>query len=181
MDYRSRFPVIPRWSFEVLNTVRHPLPYVYPGLGGVEEIDAPDGSTIFLSIGISAYSVGERDFLVRYLIEAPPSDLMRASFERGELPMEDFAAHRGWLIRIENEILNEDDCTTSYIHPLQMDKRARDELSELGEVSPYEYLLSKLFRCRNSKKRCNEEYLSFENQIDVVLARINQLQIKLAA
>lgn len=167
MDYKARFPKLPRWPHSVLESERHPLPYVHPGFGSIGELDAPDKSATFLTVGTSL--IRDQEIIVRYLLEAPIGYPMRTAFENGEVSIEDFADHRGWLIRLQTKIFCYDDLIVSYVHPTQIDSEARQFFKCFEDVGPYQRLLNGLVSIRNIHKKIGEEYESYDKEIQELL------------
>lgn len=136
MDYKQRngHPLI--WTHDIVDSARYPEPYDEACLrAGLREIDAPDGSTIFLMM------LGDFDepnsLIIRYAIEAPPSCPARMAFENGEMSWPDFWEHRGWLLRFTFNLWG-GDVKTEFIEPRQMDPGTHEALRQLGNQSPYE-------------------------------------------
>jgi hypothetical protein len=163
MDYKSRNPTLRHWSYEHLNTLRNPMPYIGPSIADIIELDAPDRSTVFLAF-FGIYSLDE-EIVTRYLVEAPPGDVMRSAFEAGDVSMEDFWDHRGWLIRMETKILDCEDSVMQYIHPAQMDSESRASLQRYGDQSPYERLIENLKMLVDFYRRRGEDTSEYQRQI----------------
>lgn len=167
MDYKSRFPQLPRWPHTVLETARHPMPYVDPGFGSIQELDAPDKSAVFLTVGSSI--IREEETIIQYLLEAPVGYPMRDAFENGEISIADFADHRGWLIRLQTKLFCNDDLIVNYVHPTQVDAEARHYFKCFEDVGPYQRLLNGLISIRNIHKKIGQEYKSLDAEIQNLL------------
>jgi hypothetical protein len=163
MDYKSRNPSLPRWSFDHLNTLRNPMPYIGPCIADIVELDAPDKSSVFL-VFFGTSNI-DSEIVTRYLVEAPPGETMRQAFEAGEVSMEDFWDHRGWLIRMDRRILSADDPTVTYIHPTQMDSESRANLQSYGDQSPYERLIEKLYILVDFYSSLGQDVSEYHRQI----------------
>jgi hypothetical protein len=163
MDYKTRYPNIPRWSDEHLNTMRHPMPYTGPCITEIMELEAPDHSAVFLAF-FGRCCIDE-EMIVWYLVEAPPGDLMRNAFEAGDVTMEDFWDHRGWLIRMETKVMSCEDPVMQYIHPAQMDSESRANLQSYGDQSPYERLIEKLNMLVDFYRSRGEDASEYQRQI----------------
>lgn len=141
MDYKARFPKISTWPASCHDKLRHPLPYEYPGYGGIHEFNSPDGSATFLAIParVTEYPEG----IVYYLLEAPPGCPMRVAYESGKISFDDFLDHKGWLIEMTSVIGSDLDEEVRYIHPCQIDTETRANLQEFSG-NPFEILLSNM-------------------------------------
>lgn len=140
------------------------MPYIHPGFGHVTELDAPDKSAVFLTIGTCSNI--DEEILVRYLLEAPPGYPMREAFENGEISIEDFADHRGWLIRLQKKILSPEDFVATYIHPTQIDPRVRRFYRRFESVGPYQKLVDGLKTIRDIQKKCGLEYNLYDVELE---------------
>ncbi len=167
MDFKARNPILPRWTYDQLNSLRHPMPYLMPYFGDVIELDAPDRSTIFLAFR------GRCDFdevmIVNYLIEARPDDVMRRAYEAGDINMEDFWDHRGWLIRMETRLVDYDDPPIQYVHPSQMDRESRAKLQSFGDLSPYEHLIKIYTNIVELSKAFGDDTSEYQWRIDELI------------
>jgi hypothetical protein len=163
MDYKSRNPILPRWSDDHLNTLRHPMPYIGPCIAEIMELDSPDRSAVFLAFS-GGYFLDE-GIVIKYLVEAPSDDVMRRAFEAGDISMEDFWDHRGWLIRMETRIMSTDDPVMKYIHPAQMDLQSRGILQSYKDRSPYERLIDKLYILVDFYSSLGQDVSEYERQI----------------
>jgi hypothetical protein len=91
---------------------------------------------------------------------------MRSAFEAGEVSMEDFWDHRGWLIRMETSVMGDDDPRMQYIHPSQMDSNSRMHLQSYGDQSPYYRLIHKLSHLLEIEQSRGEDTSESQRQIN---------------
>jgi hypothetical protein len=170
MDYKSRYPKLSGWTNKHLDTLRHPMPYVGPCIAEITELDAPDESTVFLAF--FGDFVLDIETIVWYLVEAPPGDVMRSAFEAGEVSMEDFWDHRGWLIRMETSVMGQDDPWMQYIHPSQMDLNSRAHLQSYRDQSPYYRLIHKLSHLLEIEQSRGEDTSESQRQINEAMKQM---------
>lgn len=153
-DYKTRFPKISTWPSSCAENLRKPLPYEYPGYGGIHEIDSPDGSTTFLAI--PARVTENPEGVIYYLLEAPQGSPMRDAYERGEIPFDDFLDHKGWLIELIGVIGTNFEEPVRYIHPSHIDSKTRADLQKFNEP-PFEILLRKMQRLNSFDRRIGRD------------------------
>lgn len=168
MDYKTRFPNLPRWTDNVFDSLNNPIPFIDPGFGRIIELQAPDNSTCFLGIG-STYLAGSGEGdegLIYYLLEAPRNCPMRKAFELGKISYDDFIGHRGWLIRLQTKVMSKEDPIVTYIHPQQLSEGVGSFFKQFEPINPYQRLYDGLVFVRNFNHDIGEEYKSYDKRIE---------------
>jgi hypothetical protein len=176
MDYKKQNPVLPIWPASVIYGQRKPMPFCDPNQSQIREIDAPDKSSKFLLI--CGAMLEEADTSIYYLVEANPNDSMRIAFENGEVSMEDFWSHKGWVIKMEYKLLSDDDLDVCYIHPSQIDGFARQRFSRFQYTCHYDHLIEQCYKGIDIFKNQSMDY----SHIVKVLDHVRQIKpLKLRA
>ncbi len=179
MDYKSRNLILPRWSCDHVDTMRNPMPYARSCLTDIMELDAPDRSTTFLVF--YGHGLLDEEITFWYLVEAPRDCIMRRAFETGEISMEDFWDHKGWLIQMETILMATSDPVIKYIHPTQMDAASRANLQSLNGRSPYEHMIDRLTSLLKFRKDQGVDISDYQAQIDDVIRHMPHREFKKSA
>ncbi len=137
--FRNNSP--PQWSCKDFSQTRRPEPYDRVDAWSLEEIDAPDQSTVIL-MAIAGLDETHGEFTM-YGIEAPRGCPMREAFEWGEISWMDFWSHRNWLLEITVP-LQSGDAVSKYISVEDINPETRARFEVLGQRGPYHLKLRQL-------------------------------------
>lgn len=135
MDYKALHGRPLAWTRDVLESFRYPEPYDICSAGQLKEINAPDGSSVFLMI--HGYWDEASSLVVTYAVEAPSTCPIRMAFEKGDILWPEFWNHRGWLIRFSFNLFG-GPVHAEYIKPEEIDQRTHVLLNHFRERSPFE-------------------------------------------
>ena len=124
-----------RWSSEQIAKFRFPEPYDVLTACTLSELDAPDGSTTFLTM---FDHFDEDTGLIRYYgIEAPVGCSMREAFEWGELTWDEYWTHKDVIYEIIKPF-EPGPVSSRIIAPGELSQKAKNRFKSLGERFPFE-------------------------------------------
>ena len=132
------------FTYDEFMTWRMPEPYDCVIPTDLHEVEAPDGSVLFLVL-FGRFN-DDTMLVTHYAIEAPRHCLMREAFEWGDISWVEYWTHRSHLMFIEHPF-DPGPVTTRIITPAQIDARTLQRLKNLGDKSPYELKREHLERC----------------------------------
>ena len=124
-----------KWTCDQTANMRYPEPYDELSGCTLGELDAPNGSTMFL---VMQDQFDEESGLIRnYGIEAPAGCPMREAFEWGEFTWYEYWTHKDHLYEIIIPF-NRGPVSTRVIWPGEISQNAKNRINMLGEYFPFE-------------------------------------------